>query len=371
MPYFSIIQGNTTSHGMVEKSGAQAEQGTTTTEPTEKTENEGTKTERVGSDDSGSRSHQKRKWSSNRESSDELSHEKGHSRSRLKRNRISISGEHSEKRNLSPENESRGSRRKVSESASLSRKEARAKRFGLQEEKRTRMPKYDYLIRQSRYPCNAASPVDRNKPNWGSTHLQYSSLAKKSGRKIILAGDSMVKGLTRYPRVWRSYFASLGALNFGIGGDRTQHVLWRLQNGEMECTPEIVVIHCGTNNINQDMAEDIVRGLLAIVDFISTKTPDTRIIITGILPRDRFPSFRRTKITEVNSILEEIIDLSDHQKFDNVYFLRPDSDWVLDDGTIDESLYHTDYLHLIEAGDEKFAKAIVSLIKKVRNAKII
>jgi len=48
-----------------------------------------------------------------------------------------------------------------------------------------------------------------------------------------------------------------------------------------------------------------------------------------------------------------------------VHFLKPDSDWVLEGGMINESLYHTDYLHLIEAGDEKFAKAIVGLVREV------
>ncbi|EDO32560.1 predicted protein, partial [Nematostella vectensis] len=198
---------------------------------------------------------------------------------------------------------------------------------------------------------------------WQETHEQYSRLTSSPMNQVLLVGDSIIKGLTRYASVWQEYFRPLRALSFGIGGDRTQHVLWRLQNGELESTPRILVLHCGTNNVNTDHASDIVGGILAIVQFIQSKSPSTTIVVTGLLPRDLYPSFRRKKISEVNRQLEELIDFSD--EFADVHFLRPDDDWVRGDGTLEESFYHTDYLHLVEAGDRKLAKAITALVTKL------
>ena len=181
---------------------------------------------------------------------------------------------------------------------------------------------------------------------------------------VLLVGDSLVKGLARYASVWRQYFGSLGTcLNFGIGGDRVQHVLWRLRHGELNCDPKIIVLHCGTNNIGKDSPKEIAEGLLTIVDQISIDCPYTRTVVTGLLPRDLEPSEFRNDIAEVNKILMENIEFSDEMK--NVFFLETAKDWILESGRLDESLYFTDCLHLVEAGDEKFAKAIKEKIDEV------
>ena len=82
------------------------------------------------------------------------------------------------------------------------------------------------------------------------------------------------------------YFGPLRALNFGIGGDRTQHVLWRVENGEIPMNLHICVIHCGTNNIDRDTPSDITDGITSIVSVFQTAKPNAKIIITGLLPRD-------------------------------------------------------------------------------------
>lgn len=189
---------------------------------------------------------------------------------------------------------------------------------------------------------------------------------------VLMIGDSIIKGLTRYPSVWRKYFGSLNCLNFGVSGDRVQHVLWRLKNGELDCQPKIIVLHCGTNNIGKDSPSEIAEGLLTIVDQITVNCPRTRIIVTGLLPRDLDPSNFRRDVDEVNKLLMENIEFSDEMK--NVFFLETERDWVLDNGRLDESLYFTDYLHLVEAGDEKFAKAIRNkvddILKTVKSEKV-
>ena len=160
----------------------------------------------------------------------------------------------------------------------------------------------------------------------------------------------------------------LKSLNFGVGGDRTQHVLWRLQNGEMECDVKVVVVLCGTNNIEKNSPSEIVQGILAIVDYIRMKKPAVSIIVCGILPRDFFPTARREDIEEVNDELFEYISYSEELADKNVIFLAPGKGWTTKGGQLDESLYFTDHLHLIEEGDEKLAKSISRLVKDLLKA---
>lgn len=221
---------------------------------------------------------------------------------------------------------------------------------------------------RSRLMSSAARPVDREKPGWDKEHMQNVAFTNTPDVNVVLTGDSIIKGLTRYTWIWKKYFAPLKSLNFGIGGDRTQHVLWRLQNGEIECDPKVFVVLCGTNNVDKNGASEIAQGILAIVDFIRNKKPKVSIVVCGILPRDLFPNSRRDKIDEVNEELFEYISFSDELRDENVYFLPPGKGWTSKGGKLDESLYFTDHLHLVEDGDEKLAKAIARLVKELLEA---
>ena len=218
---------------------------------------------------------------------------------------------------------------------------------------------------RSRLLSSAAEPASRDKAGWDTEHLQNVALTKNPEINVVLTGDSIIKGLSRYPRIWRKYFAPLKSLNFGIGGDRTQHVLWRLENGEMECDPKVVVVLCGTNNIDKNSPSEIAQGILAIVDYIRKKKPDASIVVCGILPRDLYPTIRRDNIDEVNDELFQYISYSEELRDECVYFLAPEKGWTTRGGQLDESLYFTDHLHLVEEGDEKLAKAISRLVKEL------
>ena len=221
---------------------------------------------------------------------------------------------------------------------------------------------------RSRLMSSAARPADRDKPGWDKEHMQNVALTNTPNINVLLTGDSIIKGLSRYSWIWRKFFAPLKSLNFGIGGDRTQHVLWRLQNGELECDPKVIVVLCGTNNVDKNGASEIAQGILAIVDFIRNKKPKVSIIVCGILPRDLYPSSRRDKIDDVNEELFEYISFSDELRDENVYFLPPEKGWTVKGDKLDESLYFTDHLHLVEEGDEKLAKSIVRLVKELLEA---
>ena len=100
-----------------------------------------------------------------------------------------------------------------------------------------------------------------NKHGWYEEHEKFVAIATRSQSSVLLVGDSMVKGLARYHRVWSEYFEPLHALNFGVGGDRTQHVLWRTENGEIPLNLQVAFVHCGTNNLDRDNPAEIRDGI--------------------------------------------------------------------------------------------------------------
>ena len=114
-----------------------------------------------------------------------------------------------------------------------------------------------------------------------------------------------MKGLRRYQKVWSKHFKQLRSLNFGTGGDRTQHVLWRIQNGEVPSCLKAVVIHCGTNNLDKDSPTEIKEGIVSIVYSILEERPNANIIVTGLLPRDNGILHQLKQIQRVNEQLEK------------------------------------------------------------------
>ena len=214
----------------------------------------------------------------------------------------------------------------------------------------------------------ASSPMGRdNKHGWYKEHEKFVAIAAGSLSSVFLVGDSLVNGLTRYHRVWSKYFEPLRALNFGVGGDRTQHVLWRIENGEIPLNLQVAFVHCGTNNLDRDNPDEIRNGIASIVYTIQEKKPNANFIVSGLLPRDQETSSRRDKIKLVNQKLRKWCQSG---KVKNVHYLKPDKDWTKPDGQLVERYYFTDFLHLVEEGYEKFAKSIYEAIVKVSQGNV-
>ena len=128
----------------------------------------------------------------------------------------------------------------------------------------------------------ASSPIGRdNKHGWYEEHEKFVAIAAGSLSSVLLVGDSLVNGLTRYHRVWSKYFEPLRALNFGVGGDRTQHVLWRIEKGEIPLSLQVAFVHCGTNNLDRDNPAEIRDGIASIVYTIQEKKPNANFIVSG------------------------------------------------------------------------------------------
>jgi lysophospholipase L1-like esterase len=193
-------------------------------------------------------------------------------------------------------------------------------------------------------------------PRWLKRHEDFCALAKKGDIDVLFLGDSITDAWRAKAQqaIWKEHFAPLKAANFGISGDRTQHVLWRIQNGELEgIQPKAIVLMIGTNNSNgrDNSAEEIAEGITAIVQEIQKRTPSTKILLLGVFPRGEKPNPQREKLQQVNEIIAK---LNDGEK---VKYLDIGKAFLEEDGTIRKEIM-PDYLHLSPEGYKRWAEAI-------------
>jgi lysophospholipase L1-like esterase len=209
----------------------------------------------------------------------------------------------------------------------------------------------------------ATKPVPRDK-TWPQRHESFLEIAKKGGVDFLLLGDSITDGWRNGgKKVYAEYFEPLKSVNFGIGGDRTQHVLWRLQNGELEgITPKLCMLMIGTNN-GKDSAEDVAAGITAIIKEIQKKSPTTKVLLLGIFPRNEKPNAAREKNDKVNTIVAKLDDGGKMLKY-----LDIGAKFMNEDKTISKEVM-PDFLHLTEKGYTLWAEAVLPTVKELLAAK--
>ena len=151
-----------------------------------------------------------------------------------------------------------------------------------------------------------STPVKRFcKPGWHKLHQQHmSALNINRDIQTVLLGDSIIQGLSRYKKVWNSFFGK-GTLNCGIRGDKVENLLWQAEKLEFPPAIRQIVIHCRTNNIEENMPNDIANGLLCSTLIIKKRNSATNIYITGLLPCDFRETYKRNKIKRVNKLIRE------------------------------------------------------------------
>jgi lysophospholipase L1-like esterase len=203
-------------------------------------------------------------------------------------------------------------------------------------------------------PNPAASAAPRNE--WMETHQGYVDRARQGDVDVVFLGDSITNAWRSAGKeFWAERFAPLKAVNFGIGGDRTENVLWRIQNGELDgIKPRAVVLMIGTNNLKQaHTPEQIAEGVGAIVTEIRARQPQAKILLFGVFPRDAEPTAeRRAKITQINGIIAK---LDDGGK--TVRYLDIGAQLLEPDGRISPEMM-PDYLHPAKPGYKIWADAL-------------
>ncbi|HEX5270406.1 MAG TPA: platelet-activating factor acetylhydrolase IB subunit [Gemmataceae bacterium] len=186
-------------------------------------------------------------------------------------------------------------------------------------------------------------------------HDAFVAIAKKGNIDVVFLGDSITDGWrTSGKDVWQAEIDPLHAANFGIGGDRTQHVLWRIENGELDgYTPKAAVLMIGTNNLGSNTDDEIAEGVKAIVETIHKKQPNTKVLLLGIFPRGQMPTDKsRDRIKNIN---KTIAKLDDGGK--TVKYLDIGDKFLEKDGSLSKDIM-PDFLHLSKKGYEIEANAI-------------
>lgn len=211
---------------------------------------------------------------------------------------------------------------------------------------------------------SAVEPVPRGEDWWQQRHRAINQRVAETGdrARVIFIGDSITQGWEGAGKeVWERYYAPRHALNLGISGDRTQHVLWRLDNGNLDgLKPRAAVVMIGTNNSNgeDNTVEQIADGVRAIVAKLRTKLPETKVVLLAIFPRSENPGTQRGKVLQVNQLLQR---LGDNR---NVFFVDFGYKFLNDQGLIPRE-WMPDYLHLSPAGYALWAESIEGLLAQL------
>jgi lysophospholipase L1-like esterase len=202
-------------------------------------------------------------------------------------------------------------------------------------------------------PGIKAEPRDAR---WLKRHEGFVADAKKGGIELLLLGDSITDAWRGQKALWAERFEPLKAANFGISGDCTQHLLWRLQNGELDgIAPKAAMILIGTNNIgwNKQDEASTSAGIAAVVNLIRSKSPSTKILLLAVFPRGATSAdpFR----AQIKTINAEIAKLDDGGK--SVRYLDLGPKFLAEDGSLPKELM-PDFLHLSEKGYRIWADAV-------------
>jgi lysophospholipase L1-like esterase len=190
-------------------------------------------------------------------------------------------------------------------------------------------------------------------------HEKYLAVARQGQARLVFFGDSITwNWSTKGWDIWKKSFSQWQPANFGASGDRTQHVLWRIENGELDgLHPKAVVVLIGTNNVGGYPAEAIARGVAKIVETIRAKAPDAKVLLLAIFPRGEKastpaePNKARDTVAQVNAIIAR---LADNQ---HVFFLDIGSKFLEPDGSIRKEIM-PDFVHPSTAGHQIWADAI-------------
>ena len=176
---------------------------------------------------------------------------------------------------------------------------------------------------------------------------------------VLLVGDSIT---IQWGASWEKAFPNRKAVNIGIGGDKTQNVLWRLDHGGVDgLRPKTVVLMIGNNNMfftPETGVPAAARGIRTCAANLREKFPEARLIVVKILPchspKDRFYQ----DIAATNAALDKLALDQDPQ----VKVLDLTKDFLNADGTIRAELYLPDKIHLSLAGYEAYAQRLKPLL---------
>jgi lysophospholipase L1-like esterase len=196
-------------------------------------------------------------------------------------------------------------------------------------------------------------------------HRANLEVAKQGTANVLFMGDSITdfwrnaEGQFAGKPVFDKYFGQWNVANFGIAGDTTQGVLYRLQNGEGKgFSPKAVMLMIGTNNTARNTAAEIAEGIGAVVLQLQRDFPDAKILLLGVFPRGRATDLVRTTIADINRTIAKLHDGT------RVQYLDIGAAFLDAAGNIPADVM-SDGLHPTTKGYEIWANAVIEPLTKL------
>jgi N-acetylglucosamine-6-sulfatase len=223
-----------------------------------------------------------------------------------------------------------------------------------------------YADLKKQYAANDSNlPMHRLKESWWKDRwaVKDKEVHNSKDAKIVFLGDSITQAWEDTGKsAWDKHFAPLGAVNWGYSGDRTEHLIWRLQNGNIQrLNPKVAVILIGTNNTghSQRPAAETLAGIRQTLNDLSWKWPDTKIILMSIFPRaEKADDPLRQLNDEINEQLKTLVNGK------RIHLLDINAKFMDDEGTLRKELL-PDLLHLSPAAYDIWADALSSKLNEL------
>ncbi len=225
---------------------------------------------------------------------------------------------------------------------------------------------YDSLRKQ--YQVTSSTFPDQRwsekwwKQRWDEKNTEANTPEAKKA-KVVFLGDSITQAWEDEGKpAWGKHFASLGALNWGYSGDRTEHLIWRIQNGDIQrINPQAAVILIGTNNTGQNQcpAEETVSGIKRTLDDLAWKWPNTKIILMSVFPRG---ATQDDPLRKINTLInEQVKALADGER---VHLLDINDQFMDKAGNLSKDIF-PDLLHLAPAAYDTWGTAVSAKLKEL------
>lgn len=205
--------------------------------------------------------------------------------------------------------------------------------------------------------------------SWIDQANRINKMVKSENIELVFLGNSITQSWGSSDRniwgpgkeIWDLYYEKRNAANFGISGDRTQHILWRIENGCFDdINPKLIVLHIGTNNIIDNTAQEIAGGVKEILNKIKKKLPATKVLLLGIFPRGEKPNdYVRIKINKVNSIIATYNDNK------NIFYKDIGAAFLNEGGIANQNKMSQDFVHLKKDGYKAWAEEIETSITEL------
>lgn len=203
-------------------------------------------------------------------------------------------------------------------------------------------------------------------------HEMHLDRARVAPVGLMFLGDSITEAWWNVPDLWRARFGRWQPANCGISGDRTQHVIWRLEHGLLEhAAPRAVVLMIGTNNSADHTSAEILAGIDRILALIHERRPETKVLLLAIFPRgprtswDGKPDAWEQRMAVIRAVNAQLPARADGHR---VRFLDIGPVFLDADGKIPTDLM-PDQLHLSDAAYERWADAMTPVLEEMLTSK--